>query len=232
MKQQAAIGDNVVAFPATGRVPRRRALVPLRPPFHELLGDAAWFRLPAPVRARFSHHPEPGETRVFTGEVVETHMSRAGWLLSQAARVVGAPLPLVAGGVGPATVSVTDDDTLGAQIWTRIYARPGKFPQVIHSAKRLSGPTGLEECLGAGLLMRLELVEEDGAVVFRSSSYAIEAFARTWQLPTWMTPGRCDVIHRDVGGGQFTFTLQLQHPWWGLLMRQVGLFRELDRSDL
>jgi len=225
MKRISTNNNNVVDLPS--RLNRRAAAELWRSPFHQILGDAAWSQLPDAVRRRFSTQVAPAETRVFTGEVVETKMNVAGYVLSQAARLVGAPLPLTTGATGPANVTVCEDEKLGAQIWTRIYARPGRFPQVISSAKRLSGPTGLEECLGAGLLMRLQLIVEDGALIFRSTSYAIELLQRTWTLPAWATPGQCDVIHRDVGGGQFTFTLQLKHPIFGVMMRQVGLFREV-----
>ncbi len=221
--------SNVVALPRQPIAnvhPRRGGAS--RAPFQEILGDAAWWRLPAAVRSRFSRALGPDETRIFAGEVVETSMNVAGRILANLSRLLGAPLPLTPGATGPAHVTVSEDRKLGAQIWTRIYARPGRFPQVISSAKRLSGPTGLEECLGYGLLMRLQLLEDDGALVFRSAGYAVETgFGRTWTLPTWMAPGRCDVVHRDLGNGQFTFTLELRHRWFGLLLRQVGLFHEV-----
>ena len=141
--------------------------------------------------------------------------------------MVGGPLPLTPKAVGPANVIVTENAALGAQTWTRVYARDGRFPQVITSAKRFAGPTGLEECLGYGMLMRLKLLEEDGALVFRSTGYAIEMFGRTMALPDWLGPGRCDVIHRDVGDDQFTFTLELHHKLFGLLIRQVAIFKEV-----
>ena len=195
--------------------------------YRKLLGDDGWFRLPRIVRERFEKKLEDGETRLYRREVVETTMNLAGRALAHIARVVGGPLPFNANAVGPANVVVTENAELAAQTWTRIYARRGRFPQVITSAKRFHGPTGLEECLGYGLLMRLRLVEERGALVFRSVGYAIELFGRTLALPTWLEPGRCDVIHRDIGHGHFTFTLELRHRVFGQLIRQVAVFKEV-----
>lgn len=195
--------------------------------YRRLLGDRAWFRLPPVVRNRFAKKLNDGETRIYKGEVVETTMHWVGRWLAQAARIVGGPLPLTANAVGPANVVVTENAALGAQTWTRVYAREGRFPQVITSAKRFAGPTGLEECLGYGLLMRLRLIEDNGALIFRSTQFAIELFGRTIPFPAWLGPGRCDVIHRDIGHGHFTFTLELHHKLLGLLIRQVAIFKEV-----
>ncbi len=197
-------------------------------PYPKLLGRAQWQQLPAPVRDRFSRTLADGESRIFHGAVTHTAMTRAGWLLAQAARVIGAPLPLHHGGTGPAHVVVTEDKKQGLQFWTRIYAGADGFPQVINSAKRFSGPTGLEECLGAGVLMRLVVLVANGALVFRSAGFALAMFGRPLCLPEWAVPWRCDVIHRDMGNGRFTFTLELHNAWLGMMLRQVAEFTEIN----
>ena len=52
--------------------------------FRALLAEPAWQALPAAVRGRFSKRLTGGRAVVFTGTIVETHMSRAGWWLAQA----------------------------------------------------------------------------------------------------------------------------------------------------
>jgi hypothetical protein len=194
--------------------------------YRVLLGEAAWASLPEAVRRRFSKTAIPGAVTVYRGRVVTTELSWTGRLLVHAARLVGGPLPLFSGASGPAVVTVLEDPAFKGQIWTRSYARSGRFPQVIHSAKRFTGPTGLEEYLGFGLVMRLTVSAEAGALVFRSAGYAVELFGKVVELPEWLTPGTCEVRHTDKGGGTFTFGLILVHPLAGRLVHQLALFAD------
>jgi Domain of unknown function (DUF4166) len=93
----------------------------------------------------------------------------------------------------PSVVSVTEDFATGGQIWTRLYARRAAFPQVIHSSKRFSGPTGLEEHVGGGVGMTLTVHAESGALVFRSARYFVELLGHRLWLPCALTPGRLSV---------------------------------------
>jgi len=195
--------------------------------FQRLLGPAAWSALPPAVRCRFSRALATGHRRVFEGRVVMTKLTRAGAILARLARLVGGPLPDQDGATGPAVVLVTESPGLGGQIWTRTYARPGGFPQTINSVKRFAGPTWLEEYLGHGLVMRLTLGVETGALVFRSAGYDLAVAGLRLPIPRALTPGTCTITHRDLGSGRFAFELELTHPWAGLLVRQVAHFEEV-----
>lgn len=198
--------------------------------YGRLVGDA-WRQLPIAVRRRFDSKLMPGEVKVYRGKVTCTHLSWAGWLLAEAARLVGAPLPLGHGTTGASLVAVTEEPGFCGQIWSRSYARPGRFPQVIHSAKRFTGPTGLEEYLGCGLLMRLTVSVEHETLVFRSRGFAVEIAGRSVPLPRWLSPGACEVRHRDDGNGRFTFTLTLAHPLLGRLVHQEARYCDEPQSQ-
>lgn len=143
-------------------------------------------------------------------------------------RLVGAPLPLARCVHVPSVVTVTEDRASGGQVWTRVYARRSGFPQVVHSSKRFAGPTGLEEYVGYGVGMALDLRVHDGALIFRSRNYFVQLFGRRVALPAWLCPGELTVIHAEVPDGRFSFTLQLVHPRLGLLLRQMALYREVS----
>ncbi|HEX8663935.1 MAG TPA: DUF4166 domain-containing protein [Beijerinckiaceae bacterium] len=194
--------------------------------FRALLSDEAWSELPVAVRRRFSKRLAAGESVVYVGEVAECRMSRVGWLLAQAARLIGGPLPLARDVRVPSVVTVTEDMTTGGQIWTRLYARRNGFPQVIHSSKRFAGPTGLEEYVGRGVGMPLAVAVEEGVLTFRSAGYFLQLFGRRFRLPAWAAPGELAVTHAEAGEGAFVFTLEIVHRRLGFLLRQSAVFRE------
>ena len=199
--------------------------------YRALLGMDAWRALEPDVRRRFSKRLADGESAVYSGHIVDTTINRPGWLLAQLCRLIGSPLPLERGGCGkPAVVTVTEDRA-GGQFWTRLYGRSQGFPQIVHSAKRFSGPTGLEEYIGFGLGIALDIRERNGALIFLSQSYFIRLFGRRIGLPAFLSPGRLEVGHHDRGGGAFAFTLDLIHPLFGVLIRQTVEFHDTKETS-
>jgi len=198
------------------------------PRFRRLLGAAGWGALPAAVRCRFGKRLGPGQSANYAGEVLLCRMNSAGWLLARACRLIGAPLPLDQGGGTAAVVSVTEDGASGGQVWTRVYARRRGFPQVIHSAKRFAGATGLEEYLGGGFGIALNVCAIAGGIRFESAHYFLQLGARRWRLPAMLSPGRLTIDHVDCGDGSFLFGLTLDHPLLGGLMHQLSRFHDTE----
>ena len=195
--------------------------------FRRLLSAGDWAQLPELVRRRFSKRLGAAQTALYRGRVVETRHSRLGWILAHVCRVVGAPLPLYRDADVPAVVSVSEDAISGGQCWTRIYGRKDGFPQVIHSAKRFAGPTGLEEYLGRKLGMALSVSAGANELVFRSAHYFLMLFGKRVKLPRWMGPGSTVVRHRDLGEGRFAFDLDVIHPLFGELVHQHAEFHDV-----
>ncbi|MEM1376263.1 MAG: DUF4166 domain-containing protein [Pseudomonadota bacterium] len=197
--------------------------------FHMLMGDAAWQRLDAPVRARFARKFCGAASLIYKGMITEMRMRWSGHLLAGLCRLIGAPLPLDPQTVGcPAIVTVTEDMAGKGQFWTRAYGRKSGFPQVIHSSKRFAGPTGLEEYIGAGITMALHVEERGGAMVFRSAGYRFQIGKLALSLPQWVLPVAVTVEHRDRSDGSFEFGLDVRAPILGEMIHQRGVFREAD----
>src|SRR5262245_4474453 len=194
--------------------------------FRALMSEADWSALPLTIRRRFSKRLAGGATVVFVGETLTNDMSRAGWLLAQAARLIGGPLPLVRDAHTPSVVTVTEDVATRGQHWTRLYARREGFPQVVHSSKRFAGPTGLEEYVGCGVGMALTIHVENEALVFRAAHYFLQLGRFRLRLPKWLTPGALAVTHAELGDGRFLFKLDVVHPRLGRLICQTAAFTE------
>ena len=200
--------------------------------FRALVGAAAWARLPTAVCERFSHRLAGAAAVTYVGQIVESRRTRVGWLIAQACRLIGASLPLDDHIGAPAVVTVIEDAAGGGQYWTRMYGRPHGAPQVIHTAKRFAGPTGLEEYLGGGFGIALTVRADDQALHFHSDHYFFKAGDRRFRLPAWLAPGALTISHIDRGAGWFAFVLALRHPLAGEIINQTGLFRERPDPDL
>jgi len=233
---QAAVGFMGPHAEARTDVGRLTEPVPETDPrIQNLLGTPAWESLPVAVRRRFSKCFKPAEALLYSGHVVETRLSLAGRAVSALARLIGSPLPGPDGNMGAAAVSVIEDQASRHQNWTRTYERPGRFPQVVHSMKRFSGPTGLEEYVGSGIGMTLNVSVEDGALVFRSGHYFFEWGRFRLRVPRALSPGDMEIVHRDEPGYEpldnaFSFRLTLTHPMLGPLVHQLAYFREVGAA--
>ena len=193
--------------------------------FRRLLAPDDWAALPEAVRRRFSKRLTGLRLAIYRGQIIVSNRTPIGWLVAQLCRAIGAPLPL-SRDIGVAAVVTVGEDHRGGQCWTRHYARRGRFPQVIHSAKCFAGETGLEEHVGGGVGMSLRVAARPDGLTFRSVDYFWRVGRHRLRLPAWLCPGALTIDHIDIGGGEFLFTLTLRHHWFGEIMHQVGRFRD------
>jgi Domain of unknown function (DUF4166) len=194
--------------------------------FRQLLARDAWKALEPAIQRRFSKRLKGAEVAVYRGEILETRLSKTGWLLSQFCRLIGAPLPLFREGKVAAVVIVSEDEQTGGQRWTRIYHRRRNNPQVINSAKVFGGSTGLEEHVGGGIGMALRVDAAQDRLTFTSDHYFVGIGKARLGLPRWCSPGVTKVTHRDLGGGRFAFDLEVRHVWFGEVVHQHAVFRD------
>ena len=211
--------------------------------FRQLFTQAEWISLPLPVRTRFGRRVRTGDAIIYKGHVEYNHVNRWGRILNTALKLIGAPLPLDTQNAGAAAVvTVTEAPGIngghGGQIWMRQYARQNTnrpFPQIIQSAKRFTGTTGIEEHIGGGVGMSLRPLVEGEELVFRAedifwdvpgpwTKLGLKKLRLT--LPRWLGPKVLRAGHEEMGGGEFVFTLQLEHKWFGKMLDQRVRFRD------
>lgn len=192
--------------------------------YQTLVGLACWQQLPPEVQRRFSKNLNTGKPTIYAGRVTNVSISRLGWMLAQALRIIGAPLPLSRATGALSIVTVTNDKETGGQIWTRVYWGSTGLPQIIQSRKCFLGRTGLEEHVRAGIGMSLAITVEDGALVFRSQDYFWRCGSLRVTIPKMLTPGHMTVSHKAVTPESFLFTLSLEHGMFGTLVQQEALF--------
>ena len=168
--------------------------------FRALLGSEAWDALPAEVQRRFSKRLSGTQVALYRGMVVEMKMSALGWALAQVCRLFGAPLPLnTASWRRRAGQRQRGIDAAAASAGQEFMRGRAHFPQVIHSAKRFCGPTGLEEYLGRGLGMALRVQALDDGIAFVSDHYFMAVAGRRIEAAAFPDSGRHD---RDPSPGR------------------------------
>jgi hypothetical protein len=60
--------------------------------------------------------------------------------------------------------------------------------------------------------------------VVLSDHYFLRLGRLRLRIPGWLRPGDLAIGHVDCGGGRFAFTLDLAHPLFGQMIRQVAIF--------
>lgn len=194
-----------------------------------MVGAEGWSRLPAAVQRRFgvAHHDT-----TYTGRMA-LRCSRVGRVHAVLSRLFGRPLASANVDAIPAVVRVFDDGC-GGMVWERSFhtqddaggAGAAAAPHVVRSTKQVGPDGGLFERTAGGLGMALDVFEEAGSLVFRSRGFWLVAGRLRLPVPALFTPGTCRVVHTDLGGGLFEFSLDMRHPLWGHTFHQSGVFAD------
>lgn len=216
---------NTVAS-AVGRIASGSESAPRHHGLQFVLGQAAWVRLPAAVRARFA---EPPLAVDYVGEFDVVRASRLGRLVALVWQLLGTPVVPRTGLRIPAIIHV--GPTRSGVAWNREYRWPKSHPCLVRSTKIIDSLGNLVERLPARLCMPLKVYEQHGVLHFMSRGYYFDFGKRRdggrirVPLPALLSPGMTHVEHRDEPHGWFRFTMTVTHPLFGEMFYQTGRFR-------
>ncbi|MBT5432432.1 MAG: DUF4166 domain-containing protein [Alphaproteobacteria bacterium] len=193
--------------------------------YQGLLGHRAWMALDPAIRERFAKRHDH---RAFYGTMRRVALSPGGRVLALISRLFGSSLFPGTGRDIVTLIAVDGGAGDAAGHWERSYLLPAGHRFTVHSTKRLDAQDGLLECLGRGFVMKLDLRAEHDALHFVSTGYEWRCGPLCIALPDALSPGATHVVHRELGGGRFRFSLSITHPWFGLLAFQEGDFFERE----
>ena len=219
--------------------PQRLVLVPLEAEaetgrkdggreIRTLVGEVGWRRLAPAIRERFGHAPKAGDTWLLRGVMSEVSATMFGRAMAWVSRLVGGPVTHRTGRNVPVDVHVYEDQVHGGTVWERRYDFGGARRAVASTTKRLDATGRLLECFGCGFGMELHVYEEAGALNFRSRRFYAELAGRRIRFPYLLSPGTLLVEHIDEGGGAFRFRMTVNHPIFGRVFFQDGIFHKLE----
>lgn len=194
----------------------------------DLLGPAAWSRLPAAVRVRFADQTLAVD---YAGAFEIVRASLLGRIIAWVCQIIGTPVVPRTGSHVAAVVHVGPSGN-GVE-WRREYRWPNRSPCLVRSTKVIRADGVLVEELPAGLCMSLDVYEQAGVLHFVSRAYYFEVpipgtgLRVRFVLPTWLSPGTTHVEHIDEADGWFRFTMTVTHPLLGEMFYQTGRFHAL-----
>jgi len=191
--------------------------------YERLVGSAGWRRLAGDIRQRFSEKPTPGQPICYSGIMHAVQCSRTGLLLAQLCSLIGTPFAPHRGTDVPVLISLRHSARADSVVWDREYRYPRRAAVLVRSTK-VSTADGLLECVGCGFGMQLAVFEADRELHFLSQRYFWRIGGWTLWLPHLLSPGTAHVIHADLGGGRFRFTMSIRHPLLGSVFYQEGVF--------
>lgn len=196
-----------------------------QPDFETLLGTDGWLRLAPSIRRRFAVN----KTRAHYVGTADLEASRLGRLIAWLVIPFGRPLPT---GTGRQDAEIDLHPARGGVRWLRHYLRRTLGWECVASTKKIDSEGRLYECAGP-LVMRLAVSEQAGAIIFDSDGFFLDIAGLKLPIPDLLTPGRIRVVHEDLGGDRFRFTLDGEHPLFGRTYRQVAVFRDkpVDHGD-
>lgn len=207
----------------------RPAATRQRSPAHSLrdiLGSAAWSRLPGAVRVRFADRAPAVD---YVGDFEIVRASLLGSVIAWTCQIIGTPVVPRTGRNVPAIVHVCPCGK-GVE-WRREYRWRSRSPSLVRSTKVIRADGTLVEELPAHLCMSLDVYEQAGILHFVSRAYYFEVtlpgIRRRLRLvmPRWLSPGITHVEHIDEAEGWFRFTMTVTHPLFGQMFYQTGRFR-------
>ncbi|MEM7429162.1 MAG: DUF4166 domain-containing protein [Pseudomonadota bacterium] len=193
----------------------------------DLVGETGWSRLAHGIRFRLGTEPARGERRIYTGRMLKVALSWAGRIMAHAGRLLGTPMAWSTGLNIPCDVHVYREREDGL-VWERRYDFGDGRPQIARTIKRCDGSGRLLECFGKHAGMTLRVFEEGGALHFVSEDFFLLIGRWKLKLPGLFSPGELHVAQHDKGGDLFRFTLEVNHPLFGRVAEQDGLFREME----
>ncbi|NOT72922.1 MAG: DUF4166 domain-containing protein [Hyphomicrobium sp.] len=157
--------------------------------------------------------------------------SGAGWFYAQLSRLLGGPLVWRQGEQVTTTVRVAPT-TNGLRCWHRTFTFEDGSQQLVQTTKVVDPKLGLLDAVGAQgekiLAMRMRVRTEGKSLHFVSDGYVLRIGRLAIPVPSLIGPGQLHAEHRDLGDGEFLYSLQFDHPIWGQTFHQEGVFRQLD----
>jgi hypothetical protein len=198
--------------------------------FKKILGDR-WLCLHTDIQKRFEKNPIHGTPLYYEGILDELYCSIWGKLLGYITRplIHGALIPHTAHHF-PVHIQVYSKIDCPYIFKERIYFLPDRTPITFTSYMRESEKGEVLEYVGSGLGMKLIVFEKDSNLHFKSDGYFWDIGLFRIPIPDILSPGKTYLTHVNQGHDQFSISIIIKHPVFGIMFKQTGTFHEINKS--
>ena len=191
--------------------------------FRTQLGEG-WTKLSNNIRSRFDHDPPSGTIVRYRGVMTHVECSTIGKLLGWLVQHTGALMPHEGTNV-PVSIEVWTEAGSAAVFKRREYFFKERRPFTFRSKMQLDSSGNLAEYVGGGFGMYLRVHVFEGNLHFEDKGYFVDVLGIRIPIPGLLSPGRVLLKHEEIGKDEFAITIEITHPWFGLLYFQQGRFR-------
>jgi hypothetical protein len=192
--------------------------------YQSLMPKSEWQKLHPAIQKRFSIGYQQPIT--YCGVMSEVSASLPGLIFAKLCRLIGTPLAPYRGKNVPMKVNVYPNRQLKGMTWDRFYYFNNRPISRISSTKCVQEDGSLAEMVGFGFAMNLRVSQQGGAIQFKSGHYFVKIFNRKIKIPNLLTPGVTKVTQTAIDQQRFEFKLEVNHPWFGQVFKQVGIFEK------
>jgi len=190
--------------------------------FQKILADN-WGDLGSVIRRHYFLRPFSDDYICVCGEMSEIYHSSIAKLFLPFGVLFGAIVPYRGINV-PIDVHYTSRKENANIYWDRVF----KFSEKnhYHLKSHMEHVQGNEviEFVRFGIGMCLNVTAENGAIVFRSSGFIWRIFGKKIPIPVNLFFGNAYVEERPLGENNFSMTMILKHPIFGVMFRYEGKF--------
>lgn len=187
--------------------------------FSHLVGGGTWENVSPVIKKKIHRLRNVDMSLKLNGCLDKVHCSRVGMIFSSVVRLFGNPI--IAKNVKDIPTQLTFSIANNTVMVEQKYHLPRQGEMFRKVKQYVDCHLGVIIQLGFGLQLVLDVVEEHGALHFRSFQYRLFYLP----LPSFLTPGVVDLVISDGGQQGILFKLECMHSIFGQTYFQEGSFR-------
>ena len=203
---------------------KKRRVKPFGPMLRGALSEHAWSKLESAIKNRFTSTVSDDHILRFSGKMHWVYCSPIGAIIAKFIKRFSILPDSCARDVDfTFDISMQNGEIIKQRGYKLGANKSFMFTSTFDDQPRL------HEEFSGGIGMYLGLAVKRGALLFRDQGYFLRIKRWRFPLPSWLTVGKFDLLHRNIDDQRFQIIIRVAHPLFGTLFYQRGEFAKLDQ---